>query len=89
MSPILNTRHGTFRKAQVTDAVVEAPVAPLTPAVPVAILTDDIVIGMPLIEAWKHLSFDDLLYCIQIANPDTHIRRIQICNGGLSVRIFV
>lgn len=83
MSPIPSTRHDTFRKKLAEAAV------PTAPPVPVAILTDDIVIGMPLIEAWKHLSFDDLLYCIQIANPDTHIRRIQICNGGLSVRIFV
>ena len=86
MSPILSTRHGTFHRPSTAETVA----LPRKPEAPVEVkLTDDIVIGMPLIEAWKHLSFDDLLYCIQIANPDTHIRRIQVCNGGLSVRIFV
>ena len=80
MTPILSADHTTFRRPPAVKSAAPAPIA---------ILTDDIVIGMPLIEAWKEMSYDDLLYCIQIANPDTHIRRIQICNGGLSVRIFV
>ena len=77
MTPILSTEHPTFRRAAAK------------PVAPIAILTDDIVVGVPMIELWKEMSYADLLDTIRIANPDTHIRKIEICNGGLSVRVFV
>lgn len=80
MTPIQSTEHSTFRKCVST---------PRSLAEPIAILTDDIVVGVPMIELWKEMSYADLLYTIRLANPDTHIRKIEICNGGLSVRIFV